>query len=78
MQGIFLGLNIHQILHLLNKKFQKKFQEIFLSIESITLKSFIRKNRLICIAPLSQHCFDVTLADFEQIINDDFIQLENE
>ena len=33
-----------------------------------------RKNRLIDIAP--GHYIDVTLADFEQIINDDFIQLE--
>ena len=28
------------------------------------------------IAP--EHCFDVTLADFEQIINNDLIQLEDE
>ena len=34
------------------------------------------KNRLINIAP--EHCFDVTLADFEQIINNDFIQLQAE
>ena len=34
------------------------------------------KNRLISIAP--EHCFDVTLADFEQIINNDFTQLEVE
>ena len=34
------------------------------------------KNRLINIAP--EHCFDVTLADFEQIINNDFTQLEVE
>ena len=34
------------------------------------------KSRRINIAP--EHCFDVTLADFEQIINNDFIQLEAE
>ena len=42
----------------------------------MTLKSFIRKNRFINIAP--EHCFDVTFADFEQIINNDVIQLEAE
>ena len=41
-EGIFLGLNIHQTFHLLNKKVQKKFQEFFLSTEWVTLKSFIR------------------------------------
>ena len=41
----------------------------------ITLKSFIRRNnRFINIVP--RHCFDVTLADFEQMINNDLIQLE--
>ena len=75
-QGIFLRVNIHQNFHLLNKKIQKKFEEIFLSTEWITLKSFIRKNRVIIIAP--NHCFDVVLADFEQILNNDFIQLEAE
>ena len=30
-----------------------------------------QKNRLINIAP--EHCFDVTLTEFEQIINNDFI-----
>ena len=75
-QGIFVWLIIHQIFHLLNKTVQKKFEEIFLSIESITLKSFIQKNRFINTA--SEHCFEVTLADFEQIINNDFIQLETE
>ena len=30
------------------------------------------KNRLINIVP--ERCFDVTLADFEQIINNDFMQ----
>ena len=42
----------------------------------MTLKSFIRKNSLINIAP--EHCFGVTLADFEQIINNNFIQLKAE
>ena len=42
----------------------------------MTLKSFIQTNRLINIAP--EHCFVITLADFEQIINNDFIQLEAE
>ena len=37
---------------------------------------FIRKKRLVNIAP--GHCFDVALANFEQIINNDFIQLEAE
>ena len=41
-----------------------------------TLKSFIRQNRLIDIVP--EHGFDVTLADVEQIINNNFIQLEAE
>ena len=39
-----------------------------------TLKSFITQKRLIDIAP--EHCFDVTLADFAQIIDNDFIKLE--
>ena len=34
----------------------------------------IRKNRLTNIAP--EHCFDATLADFEQITNNDFMELE--
>ena len=42
----------------------------------MTLKSFIQTNRLINITP--EHCFVITLADFEQIINNDFIQLEAE
>ena len=40
----------------------------------MTLKRFFRKNRLNNIAPA--HCVDVNLAEFEQIINNDFIQLE--
>ena len=40
----------------------------------ITLKSFIRQNRLIGIVP--EHCFDATLANFEQIINNNFTQLK--
>ena len=52
---------------------QKKIQEIFLSTKRIILKTFIRKDRLIKIAP--EHCFYVTLAGFKQIINSDFIQL---
>ena len=40
------------------------------------MKSFIRKNRFISIAP--EHCFDVTFEDLEQIINNGFIQLEAE
>ena len=72
-QGIFLGLNIHQIFHLLNKKIQNISRDLSFN-RRVTLKSFIRKNILINIAP--EHCFDVTLADFEQIINNDFIQLE--
>ena len=35
-----------------------------------------RQNRLIGIVP--KHCFGVTLADFEQIINSDIIQFEAE
>ena len=34
----------------------------------------IRKNRLTSIAP--KYCFDATLADFEQITNNGFMQLE--
>ena len=75
-QGIFLRLKIHQIFHLSNKKINKKLQEIFLSTERITLKSFIRKSRLINIVP--EHRFDVRLVDFEQIIYNDSIQLEAE
>ena len=72
----FLGQgNFHQIFHFLNKKIQK-YVNIVLSTEWITLKSFIRKNRLINIVP--EHCFDTTLADFEQIINNNFIQFEAE
>ena len=41
-----------------------------------TLKSFIRQNRPIDVAP--EHCFDVTLGEFEHIINSNFIQLEAE
>ena len=40
----------------------------------MTLKSFIRQNRLIDIAP--KYCFEVTLSDFVQIIKNDFIQLK--
>ena len=40
----------------------------------ITLKSFIRQNRLNDIA--SEHCFDVTLAEIEPIVHKDFMQLE--
>ena len=56
----------HQVFHLLNKKIQKIFQGIFVSIKWVTLKNFLRKNRLINIGP--EHCFDVTLADFDQIV----------
>ena len=41
-----------------------------------TLKSFIQQNRPIDIPP--EQCFVVTLADFEQIISNYFIQLEIE
>ena len=51
-------------------------QKIFLSTEWITLKSSIQKNKLINIAP--EHCFDVTLGDFEQVIDNDFKQLKAE
>ena len=45
-----------------------------------------RKNRLINIAPehyfdiniAPEHYFDIILADFEKIINNDFMQLEDE
>ena len=40
-------------------------------------KLYLKKNRLTNIAP--EHCFDNTLAaEFETIINNDFIQLEAE
>ena len=42
----------------------------------MTSKSFIQQNTLADIA--LEHCFAVTLADFEQIINNDLIQLEAE
>ena len=38
------------------------------------MNNFEKLYRLIGIA--LQHCFDVTLADFKQIINNDFTQLE--
>ena len=41
-----------------------------------TLKIFIQQNRPTDIAP--EHCLDVTLGDFEQIINNDSIQLQAE
>ena len=41
-----------------------------------TFEKFILQNRLIDIA--SKINFDITLADFEHIINNDFIQLEAE
>ena len=59
----------------IKKKIQKIIQEIFVSIEWINWKSFIQQNRFIDIAP--EHRFVVTLADFEQIINNDFMQLLN-
>ena len=40
----------------------------------VTLKNFIPQNKMFA----SEHCFHVTLAGFEQIINNDFIQLEAE
>ena len=40
------------------------------------MKSFIQKALFINIA--LEHCFDITLAEFDQIINNDFIQLEIE
>ena len=53
-------LNIHQIFHLLNKRdFSFKRMSNF-------KKLYLKKKRLIDIAP--EHCFEVTLADFEQII----------
>ena len=42
----------------------------------LTLKSFIRQNRLIDI--VHEHCFDISLANFEQKINSYFIQSEAE
>ena len=39
-------------------------------------EKLIRKNRLINISP--EHCFDITLADFGQIINNGFIQFGTE
>ena len=44
--------------------------------KSITLKSFIWQNKVTDIAP--EHCFDVALAKFEQMINTDFRQLDAE
>ena len=41
--------------------------------KKITLKSFFRQYKLTGIAP--EHCFGVTLTDFEQIINNDFVKL---
>ena len=41
-----------------------------------TFEKFILQNRLIDIA--SKINFDITLADFKHIINNDFIQLEAE
>ena len=76
VQDIFLRLNIHQMFHLLNKKTHKKISRDLFFNRLNNFKNFIRKNRNVNITP--EHCFDVTLADFEQIINNDFIQLEAE
>ena len=40
------------------------------------LEKFIRQKKLSNIAP--KHCFEVTLTDIEQIINNKLIQLETE
>ena len=40
------------------------------------MKKFIRQKKLSNIAP--KHCFEVTLTDIEQIINNKLIQLEAE
>ena len=42
----------------------------------ITLKSFISQVRHLGVA--FEHCFDVTLGGFKQIIDNDFTQLEAE
>ena len=58
------------------KKIKEKKKKVSLSAKSITLKNFIKKKRLINIA--FRHCFDVTLAGFEQILNNCFTQLGTE
>ena len=52
---------------MLNKKIEKKLSENL---------ALFRKVGLINIA--TKHCFDVTLAAFEWIINNEFIQLKSE
>ena len=60
---------------MLNKKIQKTLERSFFQPKSNFGKLY-RKNRLINIAP--EHYFDIILADFEKIINNDFMQLEDE
>ena len=42
----------------------------------ITTRIIVVARQGVNIAPL--HCFDVTLAEFEQVMNNDFMQLEAE
>ena len=66
----------HQIFDLLiNKKIKKSSTDISFN-QMNNFEKIIRKNRFINVT--LQHCFEVTVANFEQIINNDFIQFEAE
>ena len=76
-EEVFLGLNIQKIFPLLNEKIQMTslIQKRSFNQMNNFEKLYLKKNRLTNIAP--EHCFDITLAaEFETIINNDFIQLE--
>ena len=76
-EEVFLGLNIQKIFPLLNEKIQMTslIQKRSFNQMNNFEKFYLKKNRLTNIAP--EHCFDITLAaEFETIINNDFIQLE--
>ena len=60
---------------LINKKIKKSSTDISFN-QMNNFEKLIRKNRFINVT--LEHCFEVTVANFEQIINNDFIQFEAE
>ena len=72
-QHIVLQKEFHQIFHLSNKKISRK--KILRDLSFNRMNNFEKIDLLNIV---HEHCFYVTLADFEQIINNDFIQLEAE
>ena len=66
----------HQIFDLLiNKKIKKSSTDISFN-QMNNFEKLIPKNRFINVT--LEYCFEVTVANFEQIINNDFIQFEAE